>query len=211
MAFSPRTVQRILVSFVRGLRRRGAASVASVVSVAAVASIVYCVGMATRAPIKKPRPASGVAPTVRSTSPVWLWPSLRQAAVLLRVDPGTLSRRKVATEPYGQERRLAPTLVLELCDHYYRRGDIGELAGALVEHARPQAHSLDELESLEADVERYLTASRSAQRQGADDAWLTEAQRRLPKDVYQRVLEVVGGGEPVESFRGARFDEDDEG
>ena len=39
----------------------------------------------------------------------------------------------------------------------------------------------------------------------------TEARRRLPKDVYQRVLEVVGGSEPVESFRGVRFDEDDEG
>ena len=167
--------------------------------------------MATRAPIKKPRPATGRAPTVQSASPVWLWPSLRQAAALLRVDPATLSRRKVATERYGQERRLAPTLVLELCDRYYRRGDIGELAAALVEHARPQAHSQDELESLETDVERYLTASRSAQRQGADDAWLTEAQRRLPKDVYQQVLEVVGGGEPVESFRGVRFDEDDEG
>ena len=67
------------------------------------------------------------------------------------------------------------------------------------------------LELLEADVERYLAASRSAQRQGADDAWLTEAQRRLPKDVYQRVLEVVGGGEPAESFRGVRFDEDEGG
>ena len=130
--------------------------------------------------------------------------------MLLRVDPATLSRRKVVTEQYGQERRLAPTLVLELCDRYYRRGDIGELAGALVEYARPLARSLDELESLKADVERYLAASRSAQRQGADDAWLTEAQRRLPKDVYQRVLEVVDGGEPVESFRGVRFDEDEE-
>jgi hypothetical protein len=136
---------------------------------------------------------------------------LRQAAVLLRVDPATLSRQKVATERYGQERRLAPTLVLELCDRYYRRGDIGELAAALVEHARSQAHSLDELESLEADVERYLTASRSAQRQGADDTWLAEAQRRLPKDVYQLVLEVVGGGGPVESFQGVRFDEDEGG
>jgi hypothetical protein len=167
--------------------------------------------MATRAPIKKPRSATEIAPTARSTSPVWLWPSLRQAATFLRVDPATLSRRKVATEQYGQERRLAPTLVLELCDRYYRRGDIGELAAALVEHARPQAHSLDELELLEADIERYLTASRSAQRQGADDAWLTEARRRLPEDVYQRVLEVVGGSAPVESFRGVRFDEDDEG
>jgi hypothetical protein len=167
--------------------------------------------MATRVPIRKPRLAPGREPTVQSTSPVWLWPSLRQAAVLLRVDPATLSRRKVAAEQYGQERRLAPTLVLELCDRYYRRGDIGELAAALVEHGRSQAHSLDELESLEADVERYLTASRSAQRQGADDAWLIEARRRLPKDVYQRVLEIVCDGEPVESFRGVRFDEDDEG
>lgn len=168
--------------------------------------------MATRvAPVKHSPSSPGKTPTVQSTSPIWLWPSLRQAAVLLRVDPATLSRRKVATEQYGQERRLAPTLVLELCDRYYRRGDTGELAAALVEHARPQAHSLDELESLEADVERYLTASRSAHRQRADDAWLTEARRRLPKDVYQRVLDVVTGGEPVKSFRGVRFDEEDEG
>lgn len=174
--------------------------------------MVYRVGMATRAaPVKQSRSAPGRASTVRSTSPIWLWPSLRQAAVLLRVDPATLSRRKVVTEQYGQERRLAPTLVLELCDRYYRRGDIGELAGALVEYARPLARSLDELESLEADVERYLAASRSAQRESADDAWLAEAQRRLPGEVYDRVLEVVGGGEPVESFRGVRFDEDEDG
>src|SRR5665213_11693 len=174
--------------------------------------MVYRVGMATRAaPVKQSRSAPGSASTVRSTSPIWLWPSLRQAAVLLRVDPATLSRRKVVTEQYGQERRLAPTLVLELCDRYYRRGDIGELAGALVEYARPLARSLDELESLEADVERYLAASRSAQRESADDAWLAEAQRRLPGEVYDRVLEVVGGGEPVESFRGVRFDEDEDG
>ncbi len=167
--------------------------------------------MATRIAPSQHSSSPATAPTIRSTSPVWLWPSLRRAAELLRIDPATLSRRGVATEQYGQERRLPPTLVLELCDRYYRRGDIGELAAALVEHARPQAHSLDELESLEADVERYLTAGRSSQRQSTDDAWLTEAQRRLPKDVYQRVLEVVGGGEPVESFRGVRFDEDDEG
>ena len=49
------------------------------------------------------------------------------------------------------------------------------------------------------------------QRQDTDDAWLAEAQRRLPKDVYQRVLEVVAGGEPVGSFRGVRFDEDEGG
>src|SRR5665213_2086667 len=142
--------------------------------------MVYRVGMATRAaPVKQSRSAPGRASTVRSTSPIWLWPSLRQAAVLLRVDPATLSRRKVVTEQYGQERRLA--------------------------------RSLDELESLEADVERYLAASRSAQRESADDAWLAEAQRRLPGEVYDRVLEVVGGGEPVESFRGVRFDEDEDG
>lgn len=173
---------------------------------------MYYVGMATSAArVKQSRSASGRAPTVQSTSPIWLWPSMRRAAALLRVDPATLSRREVATERYGQERRLAPTLVLELCDRYYRRGNIGELAAALVEHARPQARSLDELESLEADIERYLVASRSAQRQSADDVWLREARRRLPEDVYERVLEIVGGGEPVESFRGVRFDEDEDG
>ncbi len=81
-----------------------------------------------------------------------------------------------------------------------------------VDELLDQSHALlHERESLETDVERYLTANRSAQRQSTDDAWLTEAQRRLPEDVYQRVLEVVGGGEPVESFRGVRFDEDEGG
>lgn len=167
--------------------------------------------MATRLAPTKPSSIAGAALSVRSTSPVWLWPSLRRAAELLRIDPATLSRRGVLTEPYGQERRLAPTLVLELCDRYYRRRDIGELAAALVENARPQAHSLDELESLETDVERYLTASRSTQRRNADDAWLVEARKRLPKDVYEQVLLAVNNHESAESFRGVRFDEDEDG
>jgi hypothetical protein len=167
--------------------------------------------MATRIAPPQRSSSSATAPTIRSTSPVWLWPSLRRAAELLRIDPATLSRRGVVTEPYGQERRLAPTLVLELCDRHYRRRDIGELAAALVENARPQAHSLDELESLELDVERYLTASHSVQRQDTGDAWLAEARKRLPDDLYQQVLQVVAGGEPVGSFRGVRFDEDEDG
>jgi hypothetical protein len=163
-------------------------------------------------PIERSLPASGMAPAVQSTSPIWLWPSLRQAAALLRVDPGTLSRRRVCTERYGQERRLAPTLVLELCNRYYRRREIGELAAALVEHARPQAHDPNELERLEADVERYLAFSRAGKRSRPDDAWLDEARRRLPTELYEQVLLVAApGAEPVASFRGVRFDEEDEG
>lgn len=151
-------------------------------------------------------------PSVRSTSPLWLWPSLRQAAALLRVDPGTLSRRRVCTERYGQERRLAPTLVLELGDRYYRRREIGELAAALVEHARTQAHDLDELERLEADIERYLAFGRASRRSEPDDAWLAEARRRLPAALYEQVLLAAApGAKPVESFRGVHFDKDEEG
>jgi hypothetical protein len=163
------------------------------------------------APIRQALLAAGMSPAVRSTSPVWLWPSLRQAAALLRVDPGTLSRRRVLTERYGQERRLAPTLVLELCDRYYRRRETGELAAALVEHARPQAHDLDELERLEADVERYLAFNRDPKRSEPDDAWLAEAQRRLPAELYKQVLlAATSGAEPVESFRSVRFERDAE-
>jgi hypothetical protein len=36
-------------------------------------------------------------------------------------------------------------------------------------------------------------------------------QRRLPPDLYEQVLlAAIPGAEPVESFRGVRFDEDEE-
>jgi hypothetical protein len=147
---------------------------------------------------------------VPSTSPVWLWPSLRQAGRMLRVHAATLSRRGVATEQCGQERRVSPTLVLELGQHYRRR-DLGELGGALISYAEDQPHNTDELELLEADIERYFAAVRPERPTNADAQWLAEAERRLPQDVYDRVLEVFKTGERVESFRGVHFDEDDEG
>lgn len=105
---------------------------------------------------------------------------------------------------------MSPTLVLELGQHYRRR-DLGELAGALISYAEDQPHNADELELLEADMERYFAAFRPEQPTDADAQWLAEAEWRLPKDVYGRVLEVFKTGERVESFRGVRFDEDDEG
>jgi hypothetical protein len=129
---------------------------------------------------------------------------------MLRVHAATLSRRGVATEQCGQERRVSPTLVLELGDHYRRR-DVGELGGALIAYAEDQPHNAEELELLEADIERYLAAVRPKRPADADAEWLAEAERRLPQDVYDRVLEVVKTGERIESFRSVHFDEDDEG
>jgi len=103
---------------------------------------------------------------------------------------------------------VSPTLVLELGAHYRRR-DVGELGGELIAYAEGQPHSIEELELLEADVERYLAVVRV--QRPADVAWLAEAERRLPGDLYDRVLEVIGTGERIESFQGVRFDEDDEG
>ncbi len=83
---------------------------------------------------------------------------------------------------------------------------------ALVEYARPQAHDPNELERLEADVERYLAFTRAGKRSEPDDAWLHEARQRLPVELYEQVrLAATRDTEPVESFRGVHFDEDEEG
>ena len=48
--------------------------------------------------------------------------------------------------------------------------------------------------------------------ESSDDSWLSEAQRRLPDELYQLVLAVHRGeAPPVESFRSARWREDGEG
>jgi hypothetical protein len=152
-----------------------------------------------------------LVPQVESTSPLRLWPSLRRAAALLNINPATLSRRRPSVEPYGQERRISPTLVLELGDRYYRRREIGELAAALVEQARHEAQDPEDLATLEQDVERYLATTRAVQRQEPGDPWLIEARKRLPLDLYERVRLATAGDQRIESFRGTRFAEKDEG
>jgi hypothetical protein len=147
---------------------------------------------------------------VRSASPVWLWPSMRAAAQMLHVNAATLQRRRLPTEQCGQEHRLAPTLVLKLGDHFRRR-DVGEIGGALIANAERLPHNEDDLERLEEDVERYLASTRSRRGADVDAEWLAEAKRRLPPDVYGRVLEVFSTGEHIESFRGVQFHDDEEG
>jgi hypothetical protein len=146
-------------------------------------------------------------PSVPSESPAWLWPGIRQVAQLLLVDAGWLSKRRLSSERCGQERHVAPTLVLELADEYRRR-DPGEVGAALIEHGRTRARSREELEQLEKDVERYFATTRAGER-GAmkEDWWLAEAKRRLAADLYRQVVAATRGESRISSFEGVRFDD----
>ena len=148
------------------------------------------------------------SPTPQTEAPVWLWPSLRRVAEIIRVDAGWLSKRNLPTQRCGQEKRMDPELVLQLGDEYRRR-DIGEIAAALVEYARPRANSREELSHLETRVSRYLAGTRNTARATPGDQWLAEAKRRLPADLYRRVVNTTSGDIVAPSFEGTRFDEDD--
>lgn len=160
-----------------------------------------------------PESGAGVGPlepSVVSHSPVWAWPNTRRAARLLGVNPATLSRRGPATEVYGQERRVAPTLVLELAERYYRRRDIGIVAAELVAVGRELCpDDNDAVEAVERDVEQYFAATHETARE--QDDWLDEARKRLPADLYEAVVRATRSEQPIGSFSGAQFSDDEDG
>jgi hypothetical protein len=149
-------------------------------------------------------------PLVESRSQRWLWPNQSEAARLLRISKATMSRQRVVSVPYGQERRIPPTVVLELADHFGRR-DIGEVMAQLVELGRGRMNDRDELTRLELDLSDYMAVTRAAARAEAaaeGDAWLVEARRRLPPELYALVInskDAPGG------LHAIRFDDEDEG
>jgi hypothetical protein len=148
------------------------------------------------------------APTeIRSLSERWLWPNQNDAAQILGVSKSTMSRQRVEQVSYGQERRIAPTTVMWLADHFGRR-PIGEVGAGLVELGRMRMRDRAELAELEEDVARYLAVTRASDRAAVGDAWLEEARHRLPADLYERV---VAATQPPEGFSPVRFDDEDDG
>ena len=94
-----------------------------------------------------------MAPMSRPTAepPVMSWPNLRTAAEILRVAPGTLSKRHPEAVEAANQLRLSPTSIV-MQAAYFRRRPLADVGADLVAHAREQAHS-DEAAVREVETE----------------------------------------------------------
>jgi hypothetical protein len=140
------------------------------------------------APLAPTRGGRGV-PAVEELAPEKLdaYPSLRKAALILKVDPASLSRRDDVKERAirrGREHLLAPDLVLELAS-YYRKRRLSAVASDLLDLAVENAPDYVD------EVEDEIDAALSGQRRSAaiPDAveFLREAKRSLPPALYKHV------------------------
>ena len=136
--------------------------------------------------------ARGVA-TTRFERPGWsaadsellaAYPTLRQAAAMLAVDPSTLSRRAdLQAVRSGREKRLSPREVMRLGAVYKHRTPY-ELAGSLVALALETAPNL--VDRVEAEIER--TFDEPAPSEALDPVtFLAQAKKFLPNDLYRQV------------------------
>lgn len=149
--------------------------------------------------------------TGRANSPAYIddpgilaaYPTLRAAARIIGVEPSTLSRRRdLPTQPRADERRFPPALVLSLARHYRRRSlefVASELLDYAYEHAESYAASVDQ------EIEAAMGPSPATSVDG--QAFLAEAQRALPRDLFEAVVAAygdAGGIEPVKTGVGRR-------
>jgi hypothetical protein len=117
------------------------------------------------------------------------YPTLRKAASILGVDPGTLSRREDVQEQgihRGNTLLLPTELTLRLAQHYHRRR-FSEVASALM--ALAVAGAPDYVAEIEAEIDAVFEQAHtsSSPRQDAE-AFLREAKRTLPADLYAQVV-----------------------
>jgi hypothetical protein len=127
----------------------------------------------------------------RSDPRVAAYPTLRQAAAMLGVTVSSLSRRRdLPAEPFGRERRLRPSTVMELAGYYRRRNEY-EVAGSLLDYALKHAPSY--AEEIERELDEYLQATDDRDAPLAADAFLASARRHLPADLYEQVAAAYTG------------------
>jgi hypothetical protein len=129
------------------------------------------------------------APAVEELAPEKLdaYPSLRKAALILKVDPASLSRRDDVKERAirrGREHLLTPHLVLELAG-YYRKRRLSAVASDLLDLAVENAP--DYVDEVEEEIDAALSQQRkpAAVPDAAD--FLREAKRSLPPTLYKQV------------------------
>lgn len=113
------------------------------------------------------------------------YPTMRQAAAILKVNPSTLSRRDSPFEPVGSEKRIPAWAVIDQAAYFNRR-DLNEVAFDLVELAEEQGP--EAVEAIEQEITEHLRAmERSAPNERPSNDWLEEARRYLPSTLYRQV------------------------
>jgi hypothetical protein len=133
------------------------------------------------------------------------YPTLTEAARLLGVSASTLSRRNdLVVERMGErDKRVSAGEVMRLAV-VYRKRSLGEVAADLI--ARARAHSPRHAEHVQEEIERFFEQKEPLVL--SDGAFLAEAERALPVDLYEQVRRVYqASGVGAEMRRGDdRFD-----
>jgi hypothetical protein len=121
------------------------------------------------------------------------YPTLTEAARLLGVSASTLSRRNdLVVERMGERDKRVPAGEVMRLAVVYRKRSLGEVAADLIGHAR---ESSQHAEHVQEEIARFF--EQKEPRVLSDGAFLAEAERALPVDLYEqvrRVYQASGGG-----------------
>jgi hypothetical protein len=112
------------------------------------------------------------------------YPTLTEAARLLGVSASTLSRRDdLVCERMGErDKRVPAGEVMRLAAVYHKRA-VGEVAADLI--TRTREHSPQHAEHVQEEIERFFERREAPML--TDGAFLAEAERALPPDLYEQV------------------------
>jgi hypothetical protein len=134
------------------------------------------------------------------------YPTLTEAARLLGVSASTLSRRDdLVVERMGERDKRVPTGEVMRLAIVYRKRSLGEVAAGLIGRARER--SPQDVEYVQAEIERCFEQGGSPPAL-SEGAFLTEAERALPAELYEQVRLVyrASGSGAVMQTGDDRFD-----
>ncbi len=128
-------------------------------------------------------------------TPLIAYPTLTEAARLLGVSASTLSRRDdLRAERMGERDRRVPAIEVMRLAAVYRKRSLNEVAADVVEYA--EQHAPEQAATVEDQVQRFFAERRG--RAPSEGAFLDEARRALPAELYREVERVYrAGGEPL--------------
>lgn len=123
---------------------------------------------------------------------LFAYPTLTEAARLLGVSASTLSRRAdLVCERMGERDKRIPAGEVMRLAVVYRKRSLGEVAADLIGRAREG--SPRDAEHVQEEIERFFEQSESPAL--PEGAFLTEAKRALPAELYEQVRLVYGASE----------------
>ena len=120
------------------------------------------------------------------------YPTLTETARLLGVSASTLSRRDdLVCERMGERDKRIPAGEVMRLAAVYRKRSLGEVAADLIGRAREG--SPRDAEHVQEEIERFFEQSGSPA--VSEGAFLAEAKRALPAELYEQVRRVYGASE----------------